>query len=242
MSALRKSVSVEVGKTVNIAVNHEIIKLVDGDSTGHCVNTYGIYSDFDGCMYSKMEEIMLSKVGCTVPWLLDKSKICKDLDKAKMAYKLYHQNRRNQEGLCPNSCLFTNMYFGPPVYIPNDPDQLQVAKAQLFFPRDIKVTEEYFRYNVFSMLAEIGGYVGLLVGASLVNVGNVNNFLLDLCFGRSKSKKKKDEPKPSPKRSNRISSISYPNFKDTGDSFRGQIASPAPVTYYSPTPRSTKRT
>ena len=33
------------------------------------------------------------------------------------------------------------------------------------------------------MAAEIGGYVGLLLGASLVNLGQINNFLLDYFFG-----------------------------------------------------------
>ena len=36
------------------------------------------------------------------------------------------------------------------------------------------------------MIAEIGGYVGLLLGASLVNIGRINSALLDLCFGNTK--------------------------------------------------------
>ena len=36
------------------------------------------------------------------------------------------------------------------------------------------------------MAAEIGGYVGLLLGASLVNLGHINSALLDMCFGKSK--------------------------------------------------------
>jgi hypothetical protein len=31
-------------------------------------------------------------------------------------------------------------------------------------------------------LAKIGGYVGLLLGAALVNIVNINSFLLDVCF------------------------------------------------------------
>ena len=33
--------------------------------------------------------------------------------------------------------------------------------------RDIKTTTEYFLYSILSMVAEIGGYVGLLLGVSL---------------------------------------------------------------------------
>ena len=37
----------------------------------------------------------------------------------------------------------------------------------MFFP---KVTTEFIRYTELSLLAEIGGYLGLLMGYSLLNV------------------------------------------------------------------------
>ena len=74
------------------------------------------------------------------------------------------------------------MYFGPPVAGPNEPDRAHVAWAVFYFRRDIKTTKEYYLYSLLSMAAEIGGYVGLLLGASLVNIGRINSFLLDWCF------------------------------------------------------------
>jgi len=62
-----------------------------------------------------MQKLMLEEVGCTVPWLPDKSKICTDYEKSKIAFDIYQKNRRNQFDICPNECIFTNMYFGPPV-------------------------------------------------------------------------------------------------------------------------------
>ena len=66
------------------------------------------------------------------------------------------------------------MYFGPPVTGDNDPDRADSARAVFYFRRDIKTTNEYILYTVLSMLAEIGGYVGLLLGASLANLGSLN--------------------------------------------------------------------
>ncbi len=106
----------------------------------------------------------------------------RDPDKSKKAFEIYQSNRRNQNDICPNSCLFTNMYFGPPVAGPNEPDRAHVAWAVFYFRRDIKTTKEYYLYSLLSMAAEIGGYVGLLLGASLVNIGRINSFLLDWCF------------------------------------------------------------
>ena len=65
----------------------------------------------------------MAELGCTVPWLPSSlessggsSNICwKDENSRKKAFELYQGNRRNQKNVCPNSCRFTNMYFGPPV-------------------------------------------------------------------------------------------------------------------------------
>ena len=72
--------------------------------------------------------------GCTVPWLPNKSTICIGLDssetyipfwyfaiadeaKRSHAFRLYQGNRRNQNNICDQPCVFTNMYFGPPVKV-----------------------------------------------------------------------------------------------------------------------------
>ena len=43
-----------------------------------------------------------------------------------------------------------------------------VSKAVFYFRRDVKSSHEYFIYSSTSMLAEIGGYVGLL-GLNLID-------------------------------------------------------------------------
>ena len=58
--------------------------------------------------------------------------------------------------------------------------------SSFFIKKDIKTTNAYELYTWVSMIAEIGGYVGLLLGASLVNIGRINSALLDLCFGNTK--------------------------------------------------------
>ena len=83
------------------------------------------------------------------------------------------------------------MYFGPPVTGINGAERKDYAWGVFYFRRDVKTTTEYLLYSILSMLAEIGGWVGLLIGASLVNISKVNGFLLDLCFYR----KSKEETK-----------------------------------------------
>ena len=49
------------------------------------------------------------------------------------AFDLYQKNRRNQNDVCPNSCLFTNMYFGPPVTGDQNEEVQDVARAIFYF-------------------------------------------------------------------------------------------------------------
>ena len=186
----RSRVDVDKGKFVKIAINHEVVQLLSGEDFGNCVDNFGNDGSFDSCMYSNLYEMMMEEVGCTVPWLPDKSNICTDKAKRDKAFEVYQANRRNQKDICPNSCLFTNMYFGPPVTGVNGVERENYAWGIFYFRRDIKTTTEYLLYTLLSMIAEIGGYVGLLLGASLVNLGKINSFLLDRCF----DSKEEEEP------------------------------------------------
>jgi len=114
------------------------------------------------------------------------------------------------QDICPNSCLFTNMYFGPPVTGINGAERSDYAWGVFYFRRDIKTTTEYLLYSLLSMLAEIGGYVGLLLGASLVNIGKINSFLLDRCLV-----KKSDTPKSSHINTNhqiKVNNVNHNNY------------------------------
>ncbi len=53
------------------------------------------------------------------------------------------------------------------------------GEAVFYYRNDIKTTREYYLYTSLSVIAEIGGYVGLLMGFSLLNLGQINNWLID---------------------------------------------------------------
>lgn len=124
----------------------------------------------------------MTEVGCTVPFLQNKSNICKGYEysftcfkdlqyifplhvdpwKSKLAFQIYQDNRRNNHNICPRNCLSTNVYLGAPVtgeYV-----ESEVAWLVLYFRRDIKVISEYLLDTFMSLVAEFGGYTGLLLG------------------------------------------------------------------------------
>ena len=123
----------EHGCTGNFSISRKIIQEVDffpkkhlkiQDSTGSKITPNDFYFNIS-----------------LVPWLLNHSNICTNENKRQSTYDLYESNRRNQENICQNSCLFTNMYFGPPVTGINDEDKKNLAWAVFYFRRDIKTTK-----------------------------------------------------------------------------------------------------
>ena len=78
-----------------------------------------------------------------------------DSEKRGRAFRLYQGNRRNQNNICDQPCVFTNMYFGPPVKVrhcfsfkvwtqalswkgPTDPGDDR-GQMVLYFRRNVKV-------------------------------------------------------------------------------------------------------
>ena len=63
-----------------------------------------------------------------------------------------------------------------------------VSKAVFYFRRDVKSSQEYFIYSSTSMIAEIGGYVGLL-GLNLIDPliwnNKIKENMLPFSFGLS---------------------------------------------------------
>ena len=99
-NAQRSRINIDPGNVVKIGVNHEGVQLLE-EKGGDCVRAYdgtgdGDHGTFDDCMYSQLHRLQLEGVGCTVPWLLNKSNICVEEADREEAYLLYDQNRRNQ--------------------------------------------------------------------------------------------------------------------------------------------------
>lgn len=176
---------VDQGKYTKVAVNHEVVELLQSSPRNRC-DGYNSTSTFDSCLNQALEKAMLAEVNCTVPWLTGASSaICTNPDTRRRAFAIYQENRRNQKDLCKTPCTFTNMFFSPPAN-GDSAHQAGHGWAVLYFRRDIKISAEYFLYSNLSMWAEIGSYVGLLLGASLMNLAWIFSQMLDrFCLEKS---------------------------------------------------------
>ena len=55
-----------------------------------------------------------------------------------------------------------------------------------YFRKDVKSSSEYFTYSIPVMIAEIGGYMGLLLGISLFDLSLGFDFILNSLYIRNR--------------------------------------------------------
>ena len=54
------------------------------------------------------------------------------------------------------------------------------AMANFYFQYRIKVSRAVFRYNELTLLAEVGGYLGLLLGISVLDIAKAFEWAMSL--------------------------------------------------------------
>ena len=78
---------------------------------------------------------------------------------------------------CPRACDYMDISFGyPSIY---DVTNTSASSLTLYFKTSIAVRKSHLTYPRSSLFAEIGGYTGLLLGVSLLDVTKVVQFFLD---------------------------------------------------------------
>ena len=171
---LRSKIHVKLGKDYRYGVHHEFHELLDyGRSPCNNEKTYQI----DACNYNGSERQSLEEFGCTTPFGPNKSKICTNQTIVSKAFStywrfMYSWSEKNYEG-----CYYPCSYF----IVSTKLDAKQKAspgfsRLYLNFEQLIQVTKSHYTYSKLSLIAEIGGYVGLFLGISV----NQIPYLLDV--------------------------------------------------------------
>lgn len=134
----------------------------------------------DDCLYEKMTRRLVEDFGCSIPYLpnLNDEPICSPDGNGTIASKQYNEMKANgQRDLCHKPCERTEVFSGMAF---SDSVEEELAKIKIYLKTTTKVKKSVLDYPVLTMIAEIGGYTGLLLGISLVNLTSV----LDRFFER----------------------------------------------------------
>ena len=167
----------ELGNDYKLFLTYEYHESLDVDYGGDsCKNDIGYSKDL--CTEKLIEKESIEKFGCITPFGLDKNNICQEGDKINKSLKIYkdaiywdHFNRG-----CFNPCsifsITTTKSFETKWKYPH------YSFIEINFPKVVKVYERSYTYSGLSLIAEIGGYVGLFLGISVNQVINGLDFLI----------------------------------------------------------------
>ena len=122
-------------------------------------------------------------IGCSSPFLPFKDHICTDEKSANVANLIFEKAKMVYGGKCLNPCQYlqtlmittlTNQWHNPQKLKFNGKNPH--SKITLVFQPAVKKTTAYHSYGTLSLFAEVGGYLGLLLGYSLYNITELIDF------------------------------------------------------------------
>ena len=136
----------------------------------------GLVYNWDNCTLESFDKNATDQNGCTVPFGLGKGKICKDSEEGKIVLKNftdYIDATKRHKTNCLAPCRFLKTKAIKTRDFELDEDIVKNNTIlQIYFDDYIKTTEEYPMYTFLSMIAQVGGYVGLFLGWSVNQVVN----------------------------------------------------------------------
>ena len=131
--------------------------------------------DFDlECVYHKFEVEIPKNTSnkCTVPWAFNSSNICNNPEDIEIAKEMVENITKLDIQSCNNPCLsmpttFTGGHNARNT-LSNHKSSISVISLELLFQPWISTSVEFDLYTFWSLGAEVGGYVGIMVGYSLL--------------------------------------------------------------------------
>ena len=135
------------------------------------------------CVLNGLEKESLKMIGCVTPFGITKENICQDEQVAKRAFQLYNEFRNHYGDLKNVSCLEPCTYMSVKIIKATELEKVgneATGAVLLNFNGQIHETVAYYSYDELSFIAEIGGYVGLFLGASIYQTADLFQFLIGL--------------------------------------------------------------
>ena len=172
---LRSQIDVRLGKHYSYGIHYEYHELLDyGGSPCNNEKTY----QMDACNHNGTEKQSLEEFGCTTPFGPNKTKICTDANKGKNSSEIYWKFMFDFSKYNYEECYYPCSYFVASTKQDTRKtyDKSPGSGIHLSFERLIQETKSYYTYSELSLIAEIGGYVGLFLGISV----NQMPYLLDI--------------------------------------------------------------
>ena len=97
--------------------------------------------------------------------------------------EMYETTKRMAWAQCPLPCMTMDIYFGYPIHDITYPNE---AYVKFYFKSTTHISKSILAYTDISLFAELGGYLGLLLGFSLLDLTKLVNFCYNSLLLRDK--------------------------------------------------------
>ena len=161
------------GKKISVDVEYQVFEMLDYGGIP-CVHECDYNKD--RCTHDFLERKSIKLFGCTSPFGLNKDQICKNEGKSIQAYELYDDTINEYSTNCSMPCSFLSSEVI--TFREYDLSSNQTGELKFDFEPVVKVTRGIYLYSELSLIAEIGGYVGLFLGVSFNQITKLTDFLL----------------------------------------------------------------
>ena len=130
----------------------------------------------DECIDASIFKSSMTLVNCTKPFLKNKNHICTDKELAKKANQAGWASWQKRDIDCPNPCKYLKASYTKGLQVKS-----KRKTISFFFPKSIKSFKAYYAYSLLSLIAEVGGYVGLVLGWSFYQLTHFMDMTKDSC-------------------------------------------------------------
>ena len=126
---------------------------------------------YDSCLYTMVKRLMVenTKDNCTAPWVPNNDNICTEAKDISTCYWIWKNRVQSDAGDCILPCHSVFVHLDAKEYHAIN-DSNKYAILYLYFPKNLAKSKEHFLYHYNNLFAEIGGYVGLLLGLSFLDL------------------------------------------------------------------------
>ena len=135
----------------------------------------------DRCIHQHIHDVSMERFGCTTPFGPNKNAICTDREIGRKALEFYREivEKNHTNSTCLNPCTLSFQRF---IQTKDDlqpyVDKKKASVLKIASREKIKVMRAHELYLFDNLLGEVGGYVGLFLGVSFVQIGDlINSFM-----------------------------------------------------------------
>ena len=129
--------------------------------------------DYDNCFYQAIAQDLMNELNCVVPFIKtsEDHNICAnkpqtEIDKMMSIFKKSASNTTT--GPCMSPCSSMDIFIG--VLFDDGIRNDGKSFLKIYLKSNVKFQQTVYDYTFLSLLAEIGGYTGLLLGMSVSNI------------------------------------------------------------------------